>query len=184
MNTTATAARHADELLAENLSLYKLLTQVRVAAGDPHGRLMQDELVARIAVLATGVPPVSGSAPASPLAERFRESLLNLSRRIESQVQTGQPATLTGNDSTLLLSVSALIAEASRRLQSAREPRAIEVSEAPLDDTRICIRCHHCNRDGDRLACGLTDDVACADERQNPDGCGPSGIHFLAKAGR
>lgn len=184
MSPTATAARHADELLAENLSLYRLLAKVREAAGDPHGRLMQDDLVARIAVLATGVPPVSGPSTASPLAERFRESLLNLSRRIETQVRTGQPADLTLNDATMLLSVSALIAEASRRLQSAREPRAIEVAEVPLDDARICIKCHHCNRDGDRLACGLTDNVACADERHNPDGCGPSGVHFLAKAGK
>jgi hypothetical protein len=182
MNATATAARHADELLAENMSLYLLLASVREAAGDPHGRLMQDELVARIAVLAEGVEPVSGPPTASPLAERFRESLLNLSRRIETQVRTREPAVLTLNDATLLLSVSALIAEASSRLRSAREPKAIEVSEVPLDDARICVKCHHCQRGIDRLACGLTDDVACADERQNADGCGPSGIHFLAKA--
>jgi hypothetical protein len=177
MNATAAL----EDLRAENMSLYLLLAKVREAAGDPHGRLMQDDLVARIAVLATGALPVSGPPTASPLAERFRASLLNLSRRIETQVKTGQPADLTLNDATLLLSVSALVAEASQRLQCAREPRAIEVAEVPLDDARICIKCHHCQRGVDRLACGLTDDIACADERQNADGCGPSGIHFLAK---
>lgn len=36
------------ELIAENMSLYSLLADIREAAGDKEGRLMQDELVFRI----------------------------------------------------------------------------------------------------------------------------------------
>ena len=42
-------ARQVMELLEENASLYSLLANIRAAAGDAEGRLMQDELVAHIA---------------------------------------------------------------------------------------------------------------------------------------
>lgn len=40
------------ELAQENASLYNLLAHIRAAAGDPEGKLMQDELVKHIRSLA------------------------------------------------------------------------------------------------------------------------------------
>lgn len=40
------------ELIQENMSLYALIYEIRKAAGDPEGRMMQDELVEHIAALA------------------------------------------------------------------------------------------------------------------------------------
>ena len=38
-----------DQIHADNVALLKLLADIRCAAGDPEGRLMQDELVKHIA---------------------------------------------------------------------------------------------------------------------------------------
>ena len=42
-------AKQALELREENASLYQLLADIRAAAGDDEGRLMQDELVVHVA---------------------------------------------------------------------------------------------------------------------------------------
>ena len=51
MDAHSGLVRKNKELSSENQQLYRLICDIRKAAGDPEGRLMQDELVAYIAEL-------------------------------------------------------------------------------------------------------------------------------------
>lgn len=52
MDENADLKRKHKELTQENMALYALLYEIRKAAGDPEGRMMQDELIEHIAALA------------------------------------------------------------------------------------------------------------------------------------
>ena len=52
MDENASLNSKYKELTQENMALYALLYEIRKAAGDPEGRLMQDDLVEHIAAMA------------------------------------------------------------------------------------------------------------------------------------
>lgn len=173
MSALSPGVDRTDALQAENVALYRLLADIRAAAGDRDGRLMQPELVARIGAMSTALPPPD--AEASGFAKRIHDDLINLGGRLQ----------LSEKDQDLIVMAAFFITESSRQLRArGAAPAQIELGELPIGDDRICIKCHHCVRGIDRIACGLTDEVACADERHNVDGCGPSGMHFLPKVGK